>query len=134
MENGCFEGLVWNVHVPFELHIRDRVIINSMVNFLKGVRDQYIRKHNFFLLRPTLLLIVEVHTAVTYLQVNEDVGPPIFVWLVDMASNIRRTSEGSLHIAYLDTIFRRLENGLNPDYKSEPSALHKYPYSSLRYC
>ena len=32
----------------FELHIRDRVIINSMVNFLKRVRDSYICEHTFF--------------------------------------------------------------------------------------
>ncbi len=30
-------------NTPSELHIRDRVIINSMVNFLKGVRDPFIR-------------------------------------------------------------------------------------------
>ncbi len=114
---------------PFVLHIRDRVIINSMVNFLKGVRDPYIREHTFYLLRSTLLLMVEVPTAATYLRENEDEGPPIFVWLLDMATNIRRTSEGSCCKAYLDTIFKRLVGGLNPDYKSKPSALHKYPYS-----
>ncbi len=35
-------------YTTFELHIRDRVIINSMVNFLKGVRDSYVREHTFF--------------------------------------------------------------------------------------
>ena len=44
--------------IPFELHIGDRVIINSMVNFLKGVRDQYIREHTFFLLLSTILLML----------------------------------------------------------------------------
>ncbi len=40
---------------PFELHIRDRVIINSVGNFWKGVRDPYIRAHTFFLLRSNLV-------------------------------------------------------------------------------
>ncbi len=31
----------------FEVHICDRVIINSMVNVLKGTRDPYIREHSF---------------------------------------------------------------------------------------
>ncbi len=105
-----------------------------MVNFLKGVRDQYVREHNFFLLRSTLLLMLEVPTAATYLQDNEDEGTPVLVWLLDMAANIRRTLEGSRRKAYLDTIFKRLVDGLNPDYKSEPSALHKYPYSWFRFC
>ena len=76
----------------FELHIRHRVIIYSMLNFLKGVRDSYIREHTFFLLCSTLCLMLDVPTAAAYLQENENDGPPIFVWLLDMAANIRRTS------------------------------------------
>ncbi len=119
--------------VPFELHIWGRFIINSMKSFLKRARDQYIREHTFFLLRSTLFLTVEVPTADTYLQDNEDKGAPIFIWLLDMPANIRRTSEGSRRKAYLDTIFKRIVDGLSPDYESEPSALHKYPYSWFRY-
>ncbi len=104
-----------------------------MVNFLKGVGDPYIREQTFFLLRSTLFLMVEVPTAAAYLQENEDEGPPIFFWLLDMAANIRRTSDGFRHKAYLDTIFKKHVHELNPDYKSEPSALHKYPYSWFRY-
>ena len=63
----------------FELHIRDRVIVNSMVNFLKGVRDGYICEHAFFLLRSTFCLMVDVPTAAPYLRENENEGPPIFV-------------------------------------------------------
>ena len=102
--------------------------------FLKGVRDQCIREQTFFPVRSTLLLMVEVPTAATYLQENEDEGPPIYFWLLGMAANIRRTSEGSRRKAYLNIIFKRLVDGLNPDYKSEPSDLHKYPYYWFRYC
>ena len=56
----------------FVLHIRDRVISNSIVNFSKAVRDPYIREHTSYMLRSTLLLIVEGLTAATYLQENED--------------------------------------------------------------
>ena len=79
----------------FELHIRDRVIVNSMVNFLKGVLDAYISEHAFLLLRSTLTLMLDVPTTAAYLQENENDGRPIFVWLLDTAANIHRTSEGS---------------------------------------
>ncbi len=104
-----------------------------MVNFLKGVCDPYIRECTFFLLRTNLCFMVEVPTAATFLQKNEDEGPPKFVWLLDMAANICRTSEGTRRKAYLDTIFSRLVDGLNPYYKYELSALHQYPYSWFRY-
>ncbi len=64
---------------PFEFHIRYRFLTNSIVNFLKGVRDPYIHGHNFFLLRSNLCLMVEVRNAAAYLQENEHRGPPIFV-------------------------------------------------------
>ncbi len=117
---------------PFELHICDQFIINSMVNFLKGVRNPYIREHSFSLLRSTLCLMMEVPIATAYLQENEDEGLPIFVWLLDMPANICRTSEGSRRKAYMDTIFKRLVYGFNLDYKSKPSARHRHPYSSFK--
>ena len=118
----------------FELHNRNRFIINSMINFLKGVRDPYIGEHTFFLLRSTLLSMIQVSTAAVYLQENEDEGPPIFFWLLDMASNIRRTSDGSRCEANLPTVFKGLAEAFNPDYKYELSALHKYPYSWFKHC
>ncbi len=47
--------------------------------------------------------MVQVLTAAAYLQENEHGGPTIFVWLLDMAANIRRTSEGSCPTACLDS-------------------------------
>ncbi len=84
---------------PYELHMRDRVSIKSMLNFLKGVRYPYIRGHTFFLLRSSLCQMLDVPTASAYLQVNEHDGPPIFFWLLDMTAHTRRTSEGSRHKA-----------------------------------
>ncbi len=118
----------------FELHIRDREIIISMVNFLEGVRDPYTRGHICFLLRSTLLLIVEVTSAAAYLQENEHDGPLNFVWLLDMDANKRRIYESYRRKAYLYTKFKCLVDGLLLDYKSEPSALHRYPYSWFRHC
>ncbi len=118
---------------PFELHIRYRVIIYSMVKLLKCVRDPYIRKHTFLLLRSNLCLTVEFPTATAYLQQNEHGGPCTFACMLDMAVNIRRTSEGSGRRAYLATIFKVLMDGPNPDYRSKLSALHRYPYSWFRH-
>ncbi len=73
----------------FELHIRDRVIINSIVTFLKGFRDLYICEDTFFLLHPNLCLMMEVPTEAAHLQKNEHGDPPIFVSMLDMAANIR---------------------------------------------
>ncbi len=77
---------------PFELHIRDRIIINATENFLKGVRDPYIRERTFLLLRFYLYLMVEVPTAAAYLQENDHGGPHIVFWMLKVAANIRRTS------------------------------------------
>ncbi len=81
---------------PFELHIRDRAIINSMVNFLNEVCDPHIREHTIFLLGFPLCIMVEAPTAVAHRPENEHGGPPIIVWLLDMAANERRNSEGFL--------------------------------------
>ena len=78
--------------------------------------------------------MVEVPTATANLQENEHEGSPIFFWLLAMAANICRTSEGSCRRAYLDNIFKDLIDGLNPDYRSKLSALQKYLYSWFRHC
>ena len=117
----------------FELHIRARVIVNSMVNFLKGVRDSYIRDHTLFLLCSTLCLMVNVLTAAAYLQENENDGPPIFLSLLYMAANLRRRSEISRRKAYLHALFKGLVGGLNPDYRSKLSVLRQYHYSWFKH-
>ncbi len=70
--------------------------------------------------------MVNVPTAAAYFQENENDGPSIFAWLLDMAANIRRTSEGSRRKAYLDTVFKVIVGEIKPDYRSKPSALHQY--------
>ncbi len=118
---------------PFELHIRDRVIVISMVNVLKGVRDAYIPEHTFFLLRSTLCLMVDVPIAAAYLQKNEKDGPPIFFWLLDMTADIRRTSGSSRSKSYLDAVFKCPMDVLNPAYRSEPNCLYQIHYSWFKH-
>ncbi len=48
---------------PFEFHICDQVMFNSIVNFLRVLHDPYFCEHASLLLRSSLCLMMEVPTA-----------------------------------------------------------------------
>lgn len=102
--------------IPYVLIARDRVIMNSVVNFIRGIRDPFIRAQAHSMLRSLLVLMVKVPEAATFLQENETLGPSLFIAMLDMADNIRRVPNESRRRAYLDAVLRTIVAWLDPKY------------------
>ncbi len=104
------------IYFPFVLQLRDRVICDSIVFFLRSIRDDYVRTQAHGMIRAMLKLMVSCPTGAEYLQEHEHTGPPLFAIMLDMSANIRRTPEAFRRKEYIEAVFKRIIDDLSPHY------------------
>ncbi len=108
----------------YPLIARDRVVVNAMANLLRSIEDPFNRVQAYAMLRSILILMVMVPHAAAFLQVNDHLGPSLFVGMLDMAENIRNVPAVARHRSYLATVSCAVAARLAPEYPNDPRAYH----------
>ncbi len=108
----------------YPLCAQDRMIINTMSDFLRNIHDPFSRAQAHSMLRSVLILMVMVPEAPAFLQTNENLGPGLFLAMFDMAENIRRVPDDPRRQAYLATVFCAIVSRLDSEYPTDPCAFY----------
>ena len=110
---------------------RDRFIISAMANFLWSIRDPCTRAQAHDVLRSILILIVIVRNAAAFLEMNNHLGPSLFVAMLDIAGNILYVPEEPRRRAYLATFFCAIVARFDSGYPDDPSAFNMAQFVSI---
>ena len=84
------------------------------------MRDEYVGTQAYGMIRAILKLMVFCLTAAEYLQEHEHTRPPLFVMMLEMAANIRRTPEAIRGKEYKEAVFKSIMDDLSPHYAADP--------------
>ena len=108
----------------YPLSARDIVVANSMPNFVRNIGDPFTRAQAHAMLRSILILMVMVPFAAALLQVEDRLGPSLFVTILDIAENVHNVPDKARRRSHLATVFCAAAAHLAPGYPDDPRAFH----------
>ena len=101
---------------PFILIEKDRLLLKSIVNFIKAVRDQFIQRQVHGIIRYILESMIRAPTIEAFIRGPSLLEPVILSNLLDLSDRIRNEPNGFRRNAYLQTMFNTILDCLDPHY------------------